>query len=728
MATLDRKVPSPNTFLYKPWSAFIEAVKLQNSDIAHVEDTGKDIGNGRDARKLNREDMHLYGQYPAYDELCLVVCNICSQVVKPQGFLSHYERRHAPSCDSRPPLTQRPKVSHSSPPQPRPFRPPRDNQHTPFSRAPHTVYPPKGARTKPCVSVPVVSLEKMSCLGRVEGPHVRISYPSSSSSSSSSPAASVRPPHKPQERVLNGRGPSAPSPSPSTLDKRPSPSPSPTALDRRPTPSPSSSLDRPSTAPPPLLDRKHQNGTKGTKPYKRVSGRVFDPNKHCGVLDPESKKPCTRSLTCKTHSLTHRRAVPGRGKQFDSLLAEHKGRHLREQQGSHAHPSRPAQSHEPTSSTSTDCQDGRTTSLLKSRLATAHIPRPPGGWSSVGPPPDSAPPCPAAGGGDRLSGEEGEGETPEDLDCPYSSHHPRPMACCAFGSRLMGRGCFVFERRWDRVRVALRCMVEKHVNAQMWRKIPLAAESRTPYPGSQPAPHPLAPPGSASLPPPLLPSPALASPTNSVSMVTYSTAFPHVGGGGGVFSIVDSASLLPPVPALAPLFPSQSRAPRSRPSKPPKACEPLSRGGGGAAGGTTGGGGALGGTTGGGGAVGGVTGSKKRKSPLSSSSSSYTGPPRGNFHSATPPPNSHQSSPTLSSNGTSPLCAKTPPPGPGLPRPLPFSGDHALFARADGRKRKSSSPVGRPGKTPKPAALSSLYRPPGPEPHPALPRQPKVHH
>lgn len=46
-----------------------------------------------------------------------------------------------------------------------------------------------------------------------------------------------------------------------------------------------------------------------------VTGRVFDPNKHCGVQDPETKRPCTRSLTCKvtekththtqTHTLTH---------------------------------------------------------------------------------------------------------------------------------------------------------------------------------------------------------------------------------------------------------------------------------------------------------------------------------------------------------------------------------------------------------------------------------------
>ncbi|KAI4570391.1 hypothetical protein MJT46_005908 [Ovis ammon polii x Ovis aries] len=75
------------------------------------------------------------------------------------------------------------------------------------------------------------------------------------------------------------------------------------------------------------IDKKHQNGTKNNnKPYRRLSEREFDPNKHCGVLDPETKKPCTRSLTCKTHSLSHRRAVPGRKKQFDLLLAEHKAK------------------------------------------------------------------------------------------------------------------------------------------------------------------------------------------------------------------------------------------------------------------------------------------------------------------------------------------------------------------------------------------------------------------
>lgn len=33
----------------------------------------------------------------------------------------------------------------------------------------------------------------------------------------------------------------------------------------------------------------------------------------------------------------------------------------------------------------------------------------------------------------------------------------------------MGRGYYVFDRRWNRMRLALQNMVEKHLNAQMWR-------------------------------------------------------------------------------------------------------------------------------------------------------------------------------------------------------------------------------------------------------------------
>lgn len=41
-------------------------------------------------------DMHIYGHCPAHDEIWLVVCNHCGQVVKPQAFEEHCERWHGP--------------------------------------------------------------------------------------------------------------------------------------------------------------------------------------------------------------------------------------------------------------------------------------------------------------------------------------------------------------------------------------------------------------------------------------------------------------------------------------------------------------------------------------------------------------------------------------------------------------------------------------------------------
>ena len=43
-------------------------------------------------------------------------------------------------------------------------------------------------------------------------------------------------------------------------------------------------------------------------------------SKHCGVIIGPSGVPCMRSLTCKSHSMTSKRAVKNRIKDFDVLL------------------------------------------------------------------------------------------------------------------------------------------------------------------------------------------------------------------------------------------------------------------------------------------------------------------------------------------------------------------------------------------------------------------------
>lgn len=89
MATLDRKVPSPEAFLGKPWSSWIDAAKLHCSDNVDLEEAGKEGGKSREVMRLNKEDMHLFGHYPAHDDFYLVVCGACNQAVKPQVFQAH---------------------------------------------------------------------------------------------------------------------------------------------------------------------------------------------------------------------------------------------------------------------------------------------------------------------------------------------------------------------------------------------------------------------------------------------------------------------------------------------------------------------------------------------------------------------------------------------------------------------------------------------------------------
>ncbi|XP_055009633.1 ataxin-7-like protein 1 isoform X2 [Boleophthalmus pectinirostris] len=500
-----------------------------------------------------------------------------------------HKKRHGSPVPSRGPLVpMKPKTPAVAPAvNPSPgdtlaFRVPKDYPHSRFNKAPLAVYPPKGARSKTCVSLPVVSLEKMPCLSRTSsGSHMRLnSAPSVHKPSSLTPPPSQRS----SEKLLNGRvssGPPTPraSPSPSSVDGRPSPVRSP--LDRRPssTPSPSQSDRKPSPSPSPsqrcsalpsssssTLERKQQNGTKTTaaRPHKRLSGRVFDPNKHCGVPDPETKRPCTRSLTCKSHSLTQRRAVQGRRKHFDVLLAEHKSNAkekegLKEREKERERERDVAQerkeqslnkslsSHQ--SPSKAHCPNGRPLSTLKLRLANAHIPRAPGPTASSSssstplppaPTPPSAPhpePSPSgwtssAGEGGRLSSDEGDAESPEDTDraaLHFSSHHPQPLGLCIFNSRLMGRGHYVFDRRWDRMRLALQNMVEKHLNSQMWRKVPLAAESlQTPSSSSS----------SSSSQQPYPPSPLSgSSPVSTPPSNSYTSTFPQT---TGVFNIRDA--------------------------------------------------------------------------------------------------------------------------------------------------------------------------------------------
>uniref|UniRef100_A0A8D0W524 Ataxin 7 like 1 n=1 Tax=Sus scrofa TaxID=9823 RepID=A0A8D0W524_PIG len=639
----------------------------------------------------------------------------------------------------------------------KPFKTPKDNLLTSSSKQ-HTIFPAKGSRDKPCVPVPVVSLEKIPNLVKADGANVKMNSTTTtavSSCSTSSSAVSAPPLIKPvlmsksvppsPEKILNGKG---------ILSA--------------------------------AIDKKHQNGTKNnSKPYRRLSEREFDPNKHCGVLDPETKKPCTRSLTCKTHSLSHRRAVPGRKKQFDLLLAEHKAKSREKEVKDKEHlltsareglpnQSGPAQDSLPGSSGSSG-PEPKVASPAKSRPPNSVLPRP-SSANSISSSTSSnhsgytpEPSLPLVGGdlASRLSSDEGEMDGADEaeklLDCHFSTHHPRPLAFCSFGSRLMGRGYYVFDRRWDRFRFALNSMVEKHLNSQMWKKIPPAADSPMPSPAAHittPVPasvlQPFSNPSAVYLPSApissrltssyimtsaMLSNAAFVTSPDPSALMSHTTAFPHV---AATLSIMDSTfkapSAVSPIPAV---IPSPSHKPsKTKTSKSSKVKDLSARSD--------------------------ESPSNKKRKPQSSTSSSssssslslqtplsspLSGPHKKNcVLNASSALNSYQAAPPYNSlsvhnsnNGVSPLSAKLEPSGrtslPGGPADLvrhvgsvggssdscPLSvpslaGDLSLashnavsslplsFDKSEGKKRKNSSSSSKACKITKMPGMNSVHR------------------
>ncbi|MEQ2271368.1 hypothetical protein XENORESO_003150 [Xenotaenia resolanae] len=214
---------------------------------------------------------------------------------------SKNQKRHSSPVPSRSPVVpmkpKAPAVASAVAPSPGDtlaFRVPKDYPHSRFSKAPLAVYPPKGARNKTCVSLPVVSLEKIPCLNRADSAaHVRLNSSSSSSTLSPVKSSSFASPasQRSSEKLTNGRGSSGPptprsitppssldrrlSPARSPLDRRASLTPSPSPVDRKPSPSPSQrsvALSALSSLSP--MEKKQQNGTKTpSRSHKRVSGK-----------------------------------------------------------------------------------------------------------------------------------------------------------------------------------------------------------------------------------------------------------------------------------------------------------------------------------------------------------------------------------------------------------------------------------------------------------------------
>uniref|UniRef100_A0A3Q3G5L3 Ataxin 7-like 2a n=1 Tax=Labrus bergylta TaxID=56723 RepID=A0A3Q3G5L3_9LABR len=419
MAALDRRVPSLDDFVGQSWTAWAEWAGVAAADGPDGEDCSKNGKKVAEAMSLSKEDMSIFGLYPGHDDFYLVVCSHCGQVVKPQAFEKHCERRHGPlsklyarlrSPTPAPQPQQRPHHSHS----------PSHGTNTAASAASSWESRGQGVGHSP--------LEKSSHSSHTESSVFK--QPPPLEPPISSPPPSLRDPPWPTEE-------------PRQVDQRPA------------------------------TDRRHNR-------------RECDLDKHCGVLDPDRKKVCTRLLTCNIHSIHQRRKVMGRSKNFDQLVAELKTK-VREKGGqsldggssSGRSPSPEAPREQ---AGAPHCRRPLASLPARSTAASESTPEEENQRQDEG---SLRSPSPLVQG--RISSDESDAEGAEEhVEFSSSATHPRPLAVsnvhqsltmCSFGSHALGHGIFTFDRRLHHLRSALSSMLEQHISTVTSSSSPSSAAS-----------------------------------------------------------------------------------------------------------------------------------------------------------------------------------------------------------------------------------------------------------
>uniref|UniRef100_A0A2K6NYE8 Ataxin 7 like 2 n=1 Tax=Rhinopithecus roxellana TaxID=61622 RepID=A0A2K6NYE8_RHIRO len=548
MAALERRVPSLDDFAGQSWSSWVERADLPATDGAELEESSKNMKK-LDAMTLIKEDMSIFGHCPAHDDFYLVVCNHCSQVVKPQAFQKHCERRHGPLSKL-------------------------------YARAPPP--PPAPASSQKCH---VVNGQGPAC--RAPGS----TKTSSREKGQGSRSRSHQPPEKTQKDNLCQPG-GLTKDSPGKPPMAPPSKEPPGRENMEIIPSEGSSHWAEGTPP-----EKEPSGTRlPPKTHRKMARKECDLNRQCGVINPETKKICTRLLTCKIHSVHQRREVQGRAKDFDVLVAELKANSRKGESPKEKSPGRKEQvlerpSQELPSSVQVVAAVAAPSSTFSVRAKQTYpycaLPR--SQASSESELDDEGPcggdgdpglfPFPMPRGGAQASSEESEEEgTSDDLhlppDCHYATRPPRPQAFCTFGSRLVSPGCYVFSRRLDRFCSALSSMLERHLSSHMWKKIPPAAEPPAHLVNS-PLSAPLSPSSTGTCPrlpgpPPRPACPASTPPTKDSLVPSYPAGSPSVAAACSQAECMGgSQAITSPLPANTP-SPSFSKLPPSKASKSSK--------------------------------------------------------------------------------------------------------------------------------------------------------------
>ncbi|XP_011254701.1 ataxin-7 isoform X2 [Camponotus floridanus] len=296
---------SPTFFHGQPWSSWIERIGRDKP----LSDEETEVQPSSSVTRLSAEDIDLYGFCPERDDFYGVVCEICNAIVKPQAFIQHMECRHPSGTASFPPPSN-PVV-----------KPP---AKTPFCKVSKLKKTTNQLPTPSSSSIPTASGAKLN--------HTIVKRTTDQANLSASGSLPISSPRSPLESIpVQTTSPNVPGPS---------------NLVGVSTNSGSSPGKSPSTGGSNSGGGGGSGG--GNQPRRKrlktdrslLKDREYDPDRHCGVWNEETGKPCTRSLTCKAHTVSLRRTVIGRSKTFDKLLAEHRAAKEQPNSGSNRQPTK----------------------------------------------------------------------------------------------------------------------------------------------------------------------------------------------------------------------------------------------------------------------------------------------------------------------------------------------------------------------------------------------------
>ncbi|EGI66319.1 Ataxin-7-like protein 2 [Acromyrmex echinatior] len=257
---------SPTFFHGQPWSSWIERIGRDKP----LNDEETEVQASNSVTRLSSDDIDLYGFCPERDDFYGVVCEICDAIVKPQALIQHIECRHSGMANFPPPTTPVTKPSIK----------------TPFCKVSKLKRNTQPSVPSVSASIPIVGSAKLN--------HTtvkRTADQANLSAGSSLPISSS--PRSPLESITVQTTSSNIAGSSNIISASTNSGGSPS---KSPGPSSNSSSNQPR--------RKRLKTDRSL-----LKDREYDPDRHCGVLNEETGKPCTRSLTCKAHTVSLRRTA-----------------------------------------------------------------------------------------------------------------------------------------------------------------------------------------------------------------------------------------------------------------------------------------------------------------------------------------------------------------------------------------------------------------------------------